>query len=32
MPDDKRKSGGQDRKLIGLSEDYEVGIGRRSSA
>lgn len=24
MPDDKTKSGGQDRKLISLSEDYEV--------
>ncbi len=24
MADDKSKSGGQDRKLISLSEDYEV--------
>lgn len=24
MSDDKSKSGGQDRKLISLSEDYEV--------
>ena len=24
MADDKTKSGGQDRKLISLSEDYEV--------
>jgi hypothetical protein len=24
MPDDKTKSGGQDRKRISLSEDYEV--------
>ena len=24
MPDDKTKTGGQDRKLINLSEDYEV--------
>jgi len=24
MPDDKSQTGGQDRKRIGLSEDYEV--------